>query len=200
MAKQRSANITRKTNETDIEVSLNLDGIGSGKIASGIPFFDHMLELFSKHGFFDLNINAKGDIDIDYHHLVEDMGITLGQAFKKALGDKSGIKRYGFFILPMDETLVTVALDLSNRAFLVYEANTPISMVRDFNILLFKEFFQAFANEAGCNLHIILEHGKEPHHIAEAMFKGFAKALDLATQVESRLDGGVPSTKGTLST
>jgi len=200
MAKQRSVNITRKTNETDIEVSLNLDGIGSGKIASGIPFFDHMLELFSKHGFFDLNINAKGDIDIDYHHLVEDMGITLGQAFKKALGDKSGIKRYGFFILPMDETLVTVALDLSNRAFLVYEANIPISMVRDFNILLFKEFFQAFANEAGCNLHIILEHGKEPHHIAEAMFKGFAKALDLATQVEPRLDGGVPSTKGTLST
>ena len=199
MAKQRSASISRQTNETNIEISLNLDGVGSGKITSGIPFFDHMLELFSKHGFFDLTIDAKGDIDIDYHHLVEDMGITLGQAFKKALGDKSGIKRYGFFVLPMDETLVSVALDLSNRAFLVYDANAPISMVRDFNILLFKEFFQAFANEAGCNLHIRLEHGKEPHHIAEAIFKGFAKALDMATQAESRLDGGVPSTKGTLS-
>ena len=195
----RKISIDRKTKETKISLNINLDGSGKSEISTKIPFFDHMLELFSKHGFFDLTIDAKGDIDIDYHHLVEDMGITLGQAFKKALGDKSGIKRYGFFILPMDETLVSVALDLSNRAFLVYDANAPISMVRDFNILLFKEFFQAFANEAGCNLHIRLEHGKEPHHIAEAIFKGFAKALDMATQAESRLDGGVPSTKGTLS-
>ena len=124
---------------------------------------------------------------------------VLGQAFKLALGEKAGIKRYGFFVLPMDETLVTVALDLSNRAFLVFDALLPISMVRDFNIQLFKEFFQAFANEAGCNLHIRLEHGQEPHHVAEAMFKGFAKALDQATILEPRLNGGVPSTKGTLS-
>ena len=199
MENKRSATVSRQTNETQISVSLNLDGSGQNDISSGIPFLDHMLQLFSKHGFFDLNIKAKGDIEIDYHHLVEDMGLTLGQAFKDALSDKAGIKRYGFFILPMDETLVTVALDLSNRAFLVFDATTPVSMVRDFNILLFKEFFQAFANEAGCNLHIRLEHGKEPHHVAEAMFKGFAKALDRATAVEPRLDGEIPSTKGTLS-
>jgi imidazoleglycerol-phosphate dehydratase len=199
MAKQRTSKVTRKTNETDIEVMLNLDGSGSGKISSGIPFLNHMLDLFSRHGFFDLSIQAKGDIEIDYHHLVEDMGISIGQAFKDALGDKSGIKRYGFFILPMDETLVTVSLDLSNRPYLVYDVDSSISMVRDFNIQLFKEFFQAFANEAGCNLHIRLEYGKEPHHIAEAIFKGFAKALDQATSLEPRLEGRVPSTKGTLT-
>ncbi len=199
MENKRTSEITRNTNETQIMVSLNLDGSGEGEISTGVPFMDHMLELFSKHGFFDLEIKAKGDINIDYHHLVEDMGITLGQAFSKALGVKAGIKRYGFFVLPMDETLVTVALDLSNRAFLVFDAPLPISMVRDFNVQLFKEFFQAFVNEAGCNLHIRLEHGKEPHHVAEAMFKGFAKALDLATSLEPRLNGGIPSTKGTLS-
>ena len=199
MENKRTSEVTRNTNETQIMVSLNLDGSGEGEVSTGVPFMDHMLELFSKHGFFDLEIEAKGDIDIDYHHLVEDMGITLGQAFSEALGGKVGIKRYGFFVLPMDETLVTVALDLSNRAFLVFDAPLPISMVRDFNVQLFKEFFQAFANEAGCNLHIRLEHGKEPHHVAEAMFKGFAKALDLATSLEPRLNGGVPSTKGTLS-
>ena len=199
MENKRISEVTRNTNETQIMVSLNLDGSGEGEISTGVPFMDHMLELFSKHGFFDLEIKAKGDIDIDYHHLVEDMGITLGQAFSEALGEKAGIKRYGFFVLPMDETLVTVALDLSNRAFLVFDVPLPISMVRDFNVQLFKEFFQAFVNEAGCNLHIRLEHGKEPHHVAEAMFKGFAKALDLATSLEPRLNGGVPSTKGTLS-
>ena len=199
MENTRTAEVTRNTNETQIVVSVNLDGTGMGEISTGIPFFDHMLQLFSKHGYFDLSIEAKGDIDIDYHHLVEDMGITLGQAFKLALADKAGIKRYGFFVLPMDETLVTVALDLSNRAFLVFDAPLPISMVRDFNVQLFKEFFQSFANEAGCNLHIRLEHGKEPHHVAEAIFKGFAKALDQATNLEPRLNGGVPSTKGTLS-
>ena len=199
MENKRTSEVTRNTNETQIMVSLNLDGSGEGEISTGVPFMDHMLELFSKHGFFDLEIKAKGDIDIDYHHLVEDLGITLGQAFSEALGEKAGIKRYGFFVLPMDETLVTVALDLSNRAFLVFDAPLPISMVRDFNVQLFKEFFQAFANEAGCNLHIRLEHGKEPHHVAEAIFKGFAKALDLATSLEPRLNGGIPSTKGTLS-
>jgi imidazoleglycerol-phosphate dehydratase len=199
MENTRTAEVTRNTNETQIVVSVNLDGTGKGEISTGIPFFDHMLQLFSKHGYFDLSIEAKGDIDIDYHHLVEDMGITLGQAFKLALADKAGIKRYGFFVLPMDETLVTVALDLSNRAFLVFDAPLPVSMVRDFNVQLFKEFFQSFTNEAGCNLHIRLEHGKEPHHVAEAIFKGFAKALDQATNLEPRLNGGVPSTKGTLS-
>ena len=199
MENKRTSELTRNTNETQIMVSLNLDGSGESEISTGVPFMDHMLELLSKHGFFDLEIKAKGDIDIDYHHLVEDLGITLGQAFSEALGEKAGIKRYGFFVLPMDETLVTVALDLSNRAFLVFDAPLPISLVRDFNVQLFKEFFQAFVNEAGCNLHIRLEHGKEPHHVAEAMFKGFAKALDLATSLEPRLNGGVPSTKGTLS-
>jgi imidazoleglycerol-phosphate dehydratase len=127
------------------------------------------------------------------------MGISLGQAVRDALGDKAGIRRYGFFVLPMDETLVTVALDLSNRGFLVYDADPSITLVRDFNIQLFKEFFQAFANEVACNLHVRLEHGEEPHHVAEAIFKAFAKALDMATQIEPRLDGEIPSTKGTLS-
>ena len=200
METPRTAEVNRDTKETQIKISLGLDGTGQGEIATGIPFFDHMLNLFSRHGFFDLSIKAEGDIQIDYHHLVEDMGISLGQAFRDALGDKSGIKRYGFFVLPMDETLVTVALDLSNRGFLVFEADLSVSLVRDFNIQLFKEFFQAFANEVACNLHIRLEHGEEPHHVAEAMFKGFAKSLDIATQIEPRLEGRIPSTKGTLST
>ena len=136
---KRKAKISRKTKETSIAVDLNIDGKGKYKIDTGIGFLDHMLEQLSKHSSMDMNIKAKGDIEIDYHHLVEDMGLTLGQAFKDALSDKAGIKRYGFFILPMDETLVTVALDLSNRAFLVFDAATPVSMVRDFNILLFKE-------------------------------------------------------------
>lgn len=144
-------------------------------------------------------IVANGDIEIDYHHLVEDMGISLGQAFREALGDKAGIRRYGFFALPMDETLVTVALDLSNRAYLVWNVGSSITMVRDFNVQLFKEFFQAFANEVACNVHIRLEHGEEPHHVAEAIFKGFAKSMDIATQHEVRLGGKIPSTKGTLS-
>jgi len=199
MEKSRTAVVKRDTKETQIQIDLGLDGSGKGEISTGIPFLDHMLTLFSKHGFFDLTIKAEGDIQIDYHHLVEDMGISLGQAFRDALGDKSGIKRYGFFVLPMDETLVTVALDLSNRGILVYDADPPVSLVRDFNIQLFKEFFQSFANEVACNLHIRLEHGTEPHHVAEAIFKGFAKALDLATQIESRLGGSIPSTKGTLS-
>ena len=199
MENPRKSSVKRYTKETQIDIELALDGSGNGDISTGIPFLDHMLILFSRHGFFDLSIKAEGDIQIDYHHLVEDMGISLGQAFKEALGDKSGIRRYGFFVLPMDETLVTVSLDLSNRGFLVYDANTPVSLVRDFNIQLFKEFFQAFANEVACNLHVRLEHGTEPHHVAEATFKGFAKAMDQATQIEIRLEGTIPSTKGTLS-
>ncbi len=199
MANTRIAEVIRETKETQIKVSLSLDGTGEGEISTGIPFMDHMLDLFSRHGFFDLSIVANGDIEIDYHHLVEDMGISLGQAFREALGDKAGIRRYGFFALPMDETLVTVALDLSNRAYLVWKVGSSITMVRDFNVQLFKEFFQAFANEVACNVHIRLEHGEEPHHVAEAIFKGFAKSMDIATQHEVRLGGKIPSTKGTLS-
>lgn len=199
MANTRIAEVIRETKETQIKVSLSLDGTGEGEISTGIPFMDHMLDLFSRHGFFDLSIVANGDIEIDYHHLVEDMGISLGQAFREALGDKAGIRRYGFFALPMDETLVTVALDLSNRAYLVWNVGSSITMVRDFNVQLFKEFFQAFANEVACNVHIRLEHGEEPHHVAEAIFKGFAKSMDIATQQEVRLGGKIPSTKGTLS-
>jgi len=199
MANTRIAEVIRETKETQIKVSLSLDGTGEGEISTGIPFMDHMLDLFSRHGFFDLSIVANGDIEIDYHHLVEDMGISLGQAFREALGDKAGIRRYGFFALPMDETLVTGALDLSNRAYLVWNVGSSITMVRDFNVQLFKEFFQAFANEVACNVHIRLEHGEEPHHVAEAIFKGFAKSMDIATQHEVRLGGKIPSTKGTLS-
>ena len=195
----REAEITRDTKETKISFKLNIDGSGQADISTGIAFLDHMLQLFARHGFFDLSIEAKGDIDVDYHHLVEDMGISMGQAVKEALSDKAGIRRYGFFVLPMDETLASVALDISNRGHLVYDVDCPNPQVRDFNIHLFKEFFQAFANEVACNLHIRLEYGDEPHHVAEAIFKGFAKALDLATQAEPRLAGKVPSTKGTLS-
>ena len=198
MEKPRTAEVNRDTKETQIKISLALDGTGQGTISTGIPFLDHMLTLFSRHGFFDLSIKAEGDIQIDYHHLVEDMGISLGQAFRDALGDKSGIKRYGFFVLPMDETLVTVALDLSNRGFLIFDADLPVSLVRDFNVQLFKEFFQAFANEVACNLHICLEHGEEPHHVAEAMFKGFARSLRMASRIDREAKGAIPSTKGVL--
>ena len=193
------AKIQRKTSETQISLELSINGSGENEISTGIPFLDHMLELFSRHGFFDLNIEAKGDIEIDYHHLVEDLGIALGQAFSKALGDKSGIKRYGYFVAPMDETLVTTAVDLSNRPYLFWQVSVDSALVRDFNIQLFKEFFQSFANEVACNLHIRLEHGEEPHHVAEGIFKSLARCMDMATTAEPRLQGKVPSTKGTLS-
>ena len=199
MAAKRTGEITRKTGETSVNVRLSLDGTGKYEVDTGIPFLDHMLELFAKHGFFDLKIQAKGDVAVDYHHLVEDVGLSLGQAIQQALADRGGIKRYGFFILTMDESQVTVALDLSNRPYLVYQVETPERFVRDFTIDLFKEFFQAVANESGANLHVKLDRGEEPHHASEAVFKGFAKALDDATRIEPRLDGKVPSTKGTLS-
>ena len=199
MENGRIGEVSRETNETCVNISLNLDGEGKGEINTGAPFFDHMLELFARHGFFDLSVDARGDVEVDYHHLVEDAGLALGQAVRKALGDRAGITRYGFFVLPMDETLVTVSLDLSNRPYLVYNAEPPVTFVRDFNVNLFKEFFQAFANEAGANLHVRLEYGDEPHHVVEAVFKGFARALDAATRYEPRLGGAIPSTKGTLS-
>ena len=199
MAEPRIASLTRNTKETQISMEVGIDGNGISEIETGIPFLDHMLTLFARHGFFDLKVKAEGDLDVDYHHTVEDIGIVLGQVLKEALGEKRGIRRYGYFLLPMDESLARVALDLSNRPAFVYKVDYKDAMVRDFNIGLVKEFFQAFANEAGCNLHINLEYGEEPHHIAEAIFKGFARALDMATTLDPRLGDAIPSTKGSLS-
>ncbi len=198
MAEARTAELTRNTKETRIQAELNIDGTGESTIETGIPFFDHMLTLFARHGLFDLKVKAEGDIDVDYHHTVEDTGIVLGQLVKEALGEKRGIRRYGFFLLPMDEALARVAIDLSNRQAFVYKVAASDVMVRDFNIGLVKEFFQAFANEACCNLHINLEYGDEPHHIAESIFKSFARALDSATEIDPRTGDRIPTTKGML--
>lgn len=198
MAKSRTAKLTRNTKETRIQAELNIDGSGESSIDTGIPFFDHMLTLLARHGLFDLTVKAEGDIDVDYHHTVEDTGIVLGQLVKEALAEKRGIRRYGFFLLPMDECLARVAIDLSNRQAFVYRVESTDTMVRDFNIGLVKEFFQAFANEACCNLHINLEYGEEPHHVAESIFKSFARALDSATQIDPRLGDSIPTTKGML--
>lgn len=198
MAQERIAHITRNTEETQIRMKLNPDGSGQSTIKTGIPFLDHMLTLFSKHSRFDLEIQATGDTGVDYHHTVEDTGIVLGQALKQALGEKRGIRRYGFFLLPMDEALARVAIDLSNRQAFVYKVDYRFPMVRDFNVGLIKEFFQAFANESACNLHIQLEYGEEPHHIIEAIFKAFARALAVATEIDPTSDNSLPTTKGRL--
>lgn len=194
----RIAEIERNTAETQIRLSVNLDGSGKSEISTGIPFFDHMLTLFSRHGLFDFKISAKGDIDVDYHHTVEDVGIALGTAFKEALGKKVGIRRYGFFVLPMDESLSRVVLDLSGRVYFHYSVPVKNPMVRDFNICLVREFFLAFANTLGANLHICLEYGEEPHHIAEAIFKCVSRALRIACEIDPRAAGTVPSTKGVI--
>ena len=199
MAEKRIVSISRKTAETDIALTINLDGSGEYEVDTGIPFFDHMLNLFAKHGLFDLKLIAKGDIEVDYHHTVEDVGIVLGDAIKQALGEKLGIRRYGFFILPMDETLARVALDLSNRPFLKYQVESPTNYIRDFNIVLIREFFQALVNSLGANIHLKIEYGDEPHHIVEGLFKCFAKALDVATSVDPRTEGQLPSTKDKLT-
>ncbi len=198
MATERKATLTRKTAETDIALTLALDGRGRSEIATGVPFFDHMLTLFARHGLFDLSVNCKGDVDVDYHHTVEDVGLVLGDAFKQALGDKLGIRRYGFFLLPMDESLARIVVDIGGRPHLVYDAEAPTMFVRDFNIVLVKEFCRAFSNALGCNLHVKLEYGEEPHHVAEAIFKGLARALDVATQVDARAADQLPSTKGKI--
>ena len=198
MAKARIANLSRKTAETDIVLKLGIDGTGVSKIDAGVPFFDHMLTLFAKHGLFDLEIKAVGDVEVDYHHTVEDVGLVLGDAFKQALGDKLGIRRYGFFFLPMDEALARVVVDLSGRACLVFDAVPPTMFVRDFNLILVKEFSRAFSNALGCNLHVKLEYGEEPHHVAEAIFKALARAMDEATRIDERAAGSLPSTKGSL--
>ena len=194
----RVATVARKTAETDIQLTLGLDGRGVGKIDTGIPFFDHMLTLFAKHGLFDLEVRARGDVAVDYHHTVEDIGLVLGDAVKEPIGDKIGLKRYGFFLLPMDESLARVVLDLGGRPHLVYEVSAPTMYVRDFNLALVKEFFRAFANSAGANVHVQLLYGEEPHHVVEAVFKCFARALDVATQIEPRAADQLPSTKGKL--
>ena len=198
MAQERIAKLSRKTAETDIALTLEIDGTGVSKIDTGVPFFDHMLTLFAKHGLFNLEIKAVGDVDVDYHHTVEDVGLVLGDAFKQALGDKVGIRRYGFFFLPMDESLARVVVDLSGRACLVYDAVPPTMFVRDFNLILVKEFARAFSNALACNLHVKLEYGEEPHHVAEAIFKGLARAMDVATQIDARAADSLPSTKGAL--
>jgi len=195
---KRNATIERKTNETDIKIVIDLDGNGKATIDTGIPFMDHMLNLMSVHGYMDLNVNASGDIDIDFHHTVEDIGICFGMAVNKALDDRKGIKRYGQASVPMDEALSGVVLDISNRPYLAYRVSVNNSNAGNFDIELLEEFFRAFVNYAGVTMHVDLIAGKDPHHIAESIFKAFGKALDMATMIEKRLDGNVPSTKGLL--
>jgi len=195
---QRVATVSRKTAETNISLTLALDGRGEAAVDTGVSFFDHMLTLFAKHGLFDLTVKAKGDLDVDYHHTVEDVGLVLGQAFKEALGSKAGIRRYGFFLLPMDESLARVVVDIGGRPHLVYRVEAPTQFVRDFNLVLVKEFCRAFSNALGANVHIELLYGEEPHHVAEAVFKGLGKALDMATQIEQRAADVLPSTKGSI--
>lgn len=193
----RSAVIERITKETSIKLELEVDGTGEAKICTSVPFLDHMLNLFSRHGLFDLTVEACGDIDIDFHHTVEDIGIVLGEAFKQALGDKKGIRRYGQASIPMDETLASVAADISGRPYLVYHVSLPKVKIGEFDVELAREFFQAFVNHCGLNLHINVMYGDNVHHIIEACFKAFARAMDAATQLDPRVVG-VMSTKGVL--
>jgi imidazoleglycerol-phosphate dehydratase len=193
----RKSSIERITRETQIKLTLEIDGKGEAKVCTSVPFLDHMLDLFTRHGLFDLQVEAKGDIDIDFHHTVEDIGIVLGTAFREALGDKKGIRRYGQASVPMDETLASVAVDLSGRPYMVYNVKLPKIKIGEFDVELAREFFQAFANNAGANLHINVMYGDNVHHVLEACFKAMARALDQATQVDARIEG-VLSTKGKL--
>ena len=195
--KKRAAEIVRKTKETDITLKLTLNGEGRSTISTGIPFLNHMLELFTKHGLFDLKLKAKGDLKVDFHHTVEDIGICLGQAFAKALGDKRGIRRYGEATIPMDEALTTVAVDLSGRSFLAYNVKIRRIKIGNFNAGLVKEFFRAFVDQADLTLHINLLYGEDIHHSIEAIFKAFARAMRQATEPDLRVKG-IPSTKGRL--
>ena len=198
MADPRAATLQRKTAETDIHLELVVDGSGVSSIDTGVPFFDHMLTLFAKHGLFDLKVRTVGDIEVDFHHTVEDTGIVLGQAFREALGDKKGITRYGWCLLPMDESLTRVALDLSGRALLVFDGPLGVESIGGrFNFTLVEEFLRAFAGAALANLHVDLLKGRDAHHMAEATFKGLARALDMATRIDPRVQG-IPSTKDVL--
>ena len=193
----RTAQIHRKTGETDIQIALTIEGSGSSVISTRIPFFDHMLTLFARHGLFDLEVNAVGDIEVDFHHTVEDTGIALGQAFAKALGDKKGVRRYGWAYLPMDETLARVVLDFSGRPFLEHRVPSGVGSINGFPFQLVEEFMRAFSVHAGCNLHTEILYGRDAHHMAEALFKGLSKAADQACQLDPRVTG-IPSTKGVL--
>jgi len=192
----RKAKIKRKTKETTVTLSLDMNGTGKAEISTGIPFFDHMLTLMAMHGFFDLTLKAAGDLEVDFHHTVEDVGIAFGGGVKKALGDRTGIRRYGAALVPMDEALSRVVLDISGRPYLGYRVKAR-GKVKDFNLELVESFFKAVADNAGITLHIELLYGTNRHHIVEAIFKGFGRALDEATRLDKRR-AGVPSTKGTL--
>ncbi|HEY6189233.1 MAG TPA: imidazoleglycerol-phosphate dehydratase HisB [Pyrinomonadaceae bacterium] len=194
---ERTAQVRRKTRETDVSVALNLDGGGHSRIATGIAFLDHMLELFARHGLFELDVECKGDLEIDDHHSVEDIAISIGQAFAQALGDKASITRYGFAIVPMDEAAARACVDLSGRFYLVYEVETRRHMIGNFSVELAEHFWRSFAESARCNLHIDLLRGRNTHHILEATFKATARALRQAVERDPRIEG-VPSTKGVL--
>ena len=194
----RNAKIERKTRETDICIDLSIDGTGKGDIDTGIPFMDHMLTLMAAHGFMDLKISARGDTDVDYHHTVEDLGICLGKAIGKILGEKKGIRRYGQAMVPMDEALSRVVIDISNRPYLAYRVSSDNTRAGLFDISLLEEFFRALVINAGITMHCDLISGKDAHHISESIFKAFGRAVDDATEIEGRLDGDSPSTKGTL--
>ncbi|MAI26555.1 MAG: imidazoleglycerol-phosphate dehydratase HisB [Myxococcota bacterium] len=195
--RQRAASLQRKTKETEIRIQLDLDGSGQYQVKTGVPFLDHMLESFARHALFDLEIEAKGDVEIDDHHTVEDVGITLGQAFREALGSAEGISRFGSFVLPMAESKVEVALDISNRPYFCYDVELTNHKIGDFDALLSEDFFYAFSQNAGIDLHITKSYGRSPHHVIEAVFKGVARALRLAVAVDPR-EGGLPTVKGAL--
>lgn len=194
----RTTSVERNTNETQIAIELNLDGKGLSKLQTGLPFFDHMLDQITRHGMFDLSIDAKGDLEIDAHHTVEDVGITLGQAFAKALGDKKGIRRYGHAYVPLDEALSRVVIDFSGRPGLEFRVQFPRARVGDFDVDLTHEFFQGFVNHASVTLHIDNLSGSNSHHIAETIFKAFGRAMRIAVENDERMQGIVPSTKGSL--
>lgn len=197
MSTDRIADVARKTAETDIEIKLNLDGKGTPDISTGIAFFDHMLTLFTVHGIFDLTVNATGDLDIDFHHTVEDVGLVLGDAFKKALDNRKGIRRYGYAVTPMDDALANVAVDLSNRPFLVFNVPVIENSGSGFDLSITKEFFRAFSTRCGMNLHINVMYGENEHHIIESIFKSSGRALSQATAFDERF-ASVRSTKGSL--
>jgi imidazoleglycerol-phosphate dehydratase len=196
-ASERHAHVTRTTKETDITVDLNVDGRGRSQIDTGVPFLNHMLDIFARHGFFDLSVRARGDLEVDQHHTVEDIGLALGQALRDALGSKAGIRRFGDAACPLDEALVSAVVDISGRPFLAYNLRIRQARVGDFDTELMHDFLQAFANQVGMNLHLNQVQGRNPHHIIEAAFKALARALDQATQVDPRVEG-VLSTKGSL--
>ncbi len=194
---QRAATITRRTNESEVRVEINLDGSGDSEISTGIPFLDHMLQSFARHGLFDLSVAAKGDLAVDAHHTVEDVGITLGQSFREALGSAEGIRRYGSMVLPMSEAKVEVSVDISNRPYLVYQVGLTNDRIGNFDATLIEDFFYAFSQNAGLDLHVERRYGENPHHVIEACFKGLARSLRVAVERDPRVKG-LPTVTGVL--